>query len=73
MTNFEKISQSDSILSKLLAKNIYRYELKPKTYSYLKHNDVDKKAEGKNRCVVKSKIKFEDSKNCLEAAHIKVK
>ena len=43
--------------------------LRPKTYSYLKdNNDKDKKAKGTEKCVIKRKLKFEDCKNCLEAA-----
>ena len=43
--------------------------LRAKTYSYLKDNsDEDKKAKDKKKCVIKSKHKFQDYKNCLEAA-----
>ena len=43
--------------------------LRAKTYSYLKdNNDEDKKVKGTKTCVIKRKIKFEDYKNCLEAA-----
>ena len=46
--------------------------LRAKTYSYLKdNNDEDKKAKG--RSVIKRKLKFEDYKNCLEAAQIENK
>ena len=39
-----------------------------KTYNYLKNNnDEDKKAKGIKKCVIK-KTKFENYKNCLEAA-----
>ena len=43
--------------------------LRAKIYSYLKdNNDEDKKAKGTKKCVIKRKLKFEDYKNCLEAA-----
>ena len=43
--------------------------LRAKTYSYLKdNNDEDKKVKDTKTCVIKRKIKFEDYKNCLEAA-----
>ena len=32
-----------------------------------------KKAKGTKRCVVKSKLKFEDYKNCLQTTQIKKK
>ena len=45
--------------------------LRAKTYSYLKdNNDEDKKAKGTKKLVIKRKLKFEDYKNCLEAAQI---
>ena len=48
--------------------------LTAKTYSYLKdNNDEDKKAKGTKKCVIKRKLKFEDYKNCLEAAQIENK
>ena len=48
--------------------------LKAKTYSYLKdNNDEDKKAKGTRKCIIKTKLKFGDFKNCLEAAQIKDK
>ena len=48
--------------------------LRAKTYSYLKdNNDEDKKAKGTKKCVIKRKLKFEDYKNCLEAAQIENK
>ena len=48
--------------------------LRAKTYSYLKNNnDEDKKAEGKKKCVMKRKRKFEDYSNCTEAAKIENK
>ena len=43
-------------------------------YSYLKdNNDEDKKAKGTKKCVIKRKLKFQDYKNCLEAAQIERK
>ena len=48
--------------------------LRVKTYSYLKDkNDKDKKAKGTKKCIIKSKLKFEDYKNCLEAVQIENK
>ena len=48
--------------------------LKAKTYSYLKeNNNEDKKAKSTKKCVIKRKLKFEDYKNCLEAAQIENK
>ena len=45
--------------------------LRAKTYSYLKdNNDEHEKAEGTKRCAIKRKLKFQDYKNCLEAAQI---
>ena len=48
--------------------------LRAKTCSYLKdNNDEDKKAKGTKKCVINRKLKFEDYKNCLEAAQIENK
>ena len=48
--------------------------LRAKTYSHLKNNnDEDEKAEGKKKCVMKRKRKFEDYSNCTEAAKIENK
>ena len=48
--------------------------LRAKRYSYLKDNNhEDKKAKGTKKCVTKRKLKFQDYKNCLEAAQIKRK
>ena len=48
--------------------------LRAKTYSYLKDNNYEaKKAKGTKKSVIKRKLKFEDYKNCLEAAQIKNK
>ena len=45
-----------------------------KTYGYLKgNNDEDKKAKGTKKFVIKRKLKFEDYKNCLEAAQVENK
>ena len=42
--------------------------LQPKTYSHLKDNDNDyKKAKGTKRCVIKTKLKFQDCKICFKA------
>ena len=48
--------------------------LRTKICSYLKNNnDEDKKAKGTKNCVMQSKIKFQDYKNCLEEAQIERK
>ena len=48
--------------------------LRAKTYSYLKdNNDEERKAKGTKKCVIKRKLKFQDYKNCLEAAQIENK
>ena len=48
--------------------------LRAKTYSYLKdNNDEDKKSKGTKKCVIKRNLKFQDHKNCLEAAQIERK
>ena len=48
--------------------------LRAKTYGYLKdNNDEDKKAKGTKKCVIKRKLKFQNYKNCLEAAQIENK
>ena len=47
--------------------------LRAKTYSYLKDNNEDKKTKDTIKCVMKRKIKFQDYKNCLEAAQIENK
>ena len=45
------------------------FGLRAKTYSYLKDsNDEDKKAKGTKKCVIKTKIKFQDYENRLEVA-----
>ena len=48
--------------------------LRAKTYSYLTDiNDEDKKAKDTKKCLMKRKVKFEDYKNCLEAAQVESK
>ena len=48
--------------------------LRAKTYSYLKdNNDEHKKGKGTKKCVIKINLKFQDYKNCLEAAQIERK
>ena len=44
--------------------------LRAKTYTYLKDNDEDEKAQGTKKHVIKRKLKFKDHKNCFEAAQI---
>ena len=47
------------------------FELRAKTNSNLtNNNDEDKKAKDTKKCVIKRKLKFQDYKNCLEAAQI---
>ena len=48
--------------------------LRAKTYSYLKDNNhKEKKAKDTRKCIIKRKLKFQDYKNCLEAAQIERK
>ena len=48
--------------------------LRAKTYSYLTdNNDEDEKAKGTTRYIIKRKCKFQDYKNCLEAAQMERK
>ena len=48
--------------------------LRARTYSYLTdNNNEDKKAKGTKMCAIKRKLKFEDYKNCVEAAKIENK
>ena len=48
--------------------------LRAKTYSYLRDDgSVDKKAKGTKKCIIKRKVKFENSKNCLEATQLENK
>ena len=45
--------------------------LRAKTYSYLKdNNNEEEKAKDTKKCIIKRKLKFQDYKNCLEAAQI---
>ena len=42
--------------------------LRAKTHSFLiDEGSEDKKAKGTKKCVIKRKVKFENSKNCLKA------
>ena len=42
-----------------------------KTYSYLiDYGSEDKKAKGTKKCVIKTKLKFEDFKYCLEGTQL---
>ena len=48
--------------------------LRGKTHGYLKdYNDEDKKSKSAKKCAIKRKVKFQDYKNCLEAAQIEWK
>ena len=48
--------------------------LRAKTYTYLKYNnDEDKKSKATKNYVIKRKLRFQDYKNCLEAAQIENK
>ena len=48
--------------------------LRAKSYSYLIHDgSEDKKAKGTKKCIIKSKLKFENYKNCLEANQLQNK
>ena len=43
--------------------------LREKTYTYLiDHSSADKKTKSTEKWVIKRKLKFEDYKNCFEAA-----
>ena len=45
--------------------------LKAKTYSYLIHEgSEDKKAKGIKKCVIKTKLKFQNYKSCLEVIEL---
>ena len=59
----------------LSAKIVKPYlRLRAKTFSYLTDNyNKEKKRKRYRKCVVKRKHKFEDYKNCLEAAQIEYK
>ena len=46
--------------------------LREKNYTYLiDHGSADKKLKGTKNWVIKRKLKFEDCKNCFEAAQFK--
>ena len=55
---------------KLCGQNMKEFVgLRAKRYSQSRDNkDEDKKAKGTKNCVIKRKPKFQDYKNCLEAA-----
>ena len=45
--------------------------LKTKTYSYLTSNcSEDKRAKGTQKCVIKTKLEFENYEKCLEATQL---
>ena len=45
--------------------------LRTKTYSYLiDDSNEDKKAKGTKKCVIKTQLRFENYKNCLEATQL---
>ena len=45
-----------------------------KTYSHITDNkNEDKKTKGTKKCIVKTKIKFEDYRHCLEATQLENK
>ena len=49
-------------------------KLRAKTYSYLiGDSSKDKNAKGTKRCVIKSKLKLENYKNCLEVTQLENK
>ena len=61
----------DELVGKIMKEFVW---LRGKTYSYLKdNNDKDKKTKETKKSVIKIKCKYEDYKNCLEAAPIKNK
>ena len=48
--------------------------LRPKTYSYLlDDSSKDEKVKGTKKCIIKTKLKFENYKNCLEATQLENK
>ena len=56
-----------------MEKSWKNFGLRVKTYRYLKeNNDKNKKAKAKKN-VIKEKLKFQNYKNCLEAAQIENK
>ena len=45
--------------------------LRPKTYSYLiDDSSEDKKVKSTKKCVIKTKLQFENYKNCLESIQL---
>ena len=47
------------------------FGLRAKTYNYLKdNNDENKKAKDTKKCVIKRKLRFENYRNCIEAAQV---
>ena len=47
--------------------------LRPKINSYLKNDsNENKKANGRKKCAIKRKLKFEDYKHCLEATQLDI-
>ena len=56
-----------------MEKSWKNFGLRVKTYRYLKeNNDKNEKAKAKKK-VIKEKLKFQNYKNCLEAAQIENK
>ena len=52
----------------------YFVGLREKPYSYVKdNNDEEEKQKSKKKYIIKRKLKFEDYKNCVEAAEIENK
>ena len=50
------------------------FGLRAKTYNYLiDDGSEDQKAKGKNKWVIKRKLKFENYNNCLEATRLENK
>ena len=61
----------DELVGKIM---MYFVGLKAKTYSYLIiDGSEDKKEETTKMCVIKRKLKFENSKNCVEATQLENK
>ena len=82
MLNFEKdrplpkgkTKQVIGLINDELGGQIMKELKAVKTYSCLKdNNDEDKKANATKKFVIKRKLKFQDNKNCLEAAQIENK
>ena len=51
--------------------------LRAKIYNYLKYltnnNDADRKTKGREKCVIKTELKFQDFKNYLKATQLENK